>query len=392
MAEVRPKSEVRSPRSEVENQKSKTKKAHGHGAAHNAHGAKAPLRLIAWELTGACNLRCVHCRASAVDQPLPNEFSTDEAVALIDEVAGFSNPILILTGGEPLLRGDIFDIAAYGTKKGLRVVMGSNGTLITSEVAKKIHKSGIQRVAISIESANPKVHDEFRQIPGAFEATIEGIKHLREQNVGVQIDPTITKRNLGDVDDILKLAIDLGAEALHIFLLVPTGRGKELKEEEIPPEEYERVLNWFYEQQRNVPLHLKATCAPHYYRIMRQRAKEEGVKITYETHGLEAMTRGCLGGISFCFIGHAGQVQPCGYLELDCGNVREQPFRKIWEESKIFVELRDYDKLKGKCGICEYKKVCGGCRARAYALTGDYLGEEPYCIYEPRAQRIGPKA
>jgi len=347
-----------------------------------------PLRLVAWELTGACNLKCVHCRASAVERPLPNEFSTDEAIRLIDEISSISSPILILTGGEPLLRPDIYDIAAYGNKKGLRVVMGSNGTLITSSVAKKLYRAGIQRVAISLESADAKIHDEFRKVPGSFEAALEGIKHLKEQKVSIQIDPTITKRNLADVDNILNLALELEADALHIFLLVPTGRGKELKEEEIPPEEYERVLNWFYDKQREVPLHLKATCAPHYYRIMRQRAKEEGIKITQETHGLEAMTRGCLGGISFCFIGHMGRVQPCGYLELDCGNVREQPFPKIWEESPIFLDLRDYDKLKGKCGICEYKKVCGGCRARAYALTGDYLGEEPYCIYEPKAKQV----
>ena len=366
---------------------SKKQKKNAHPTAHSKKSsAPHPLRLVAWELTGACNLKCVHCRASAVEKPLPNEFSTNEAIRLIDEICSVSSPILILTGGEPMLRPDIYDIAAYGNKKGLRVVMGSNGTLITSTVAKKLYQAGIQRVAISLESADAKIHDEFRKIPGSFEAALEGIHHLKEQKVGIQIDPTITKRNLDDVDNILNLALELEVDALHIFLLVPTGRGKELKEEEIPPEEYERVLNWFYDKQREVPLHLKATCAPHYYRIMRQRAKEEGIKITRETHGLEAMTRGCLGGISFCFIGHNGRVQPCGYLELDCGNVREQPFHKIWEESPIFLDLRDYDKLKGKCGICEYKKVCGGCRARAYALTGDYLGEEPYCIYEPKAK------
>jgi len=370
---------------------------HGHhseaGKHHSMNGnSNIPQpRLIAWEITGACNLKCVHCRASAVEKPLPDEFSTDEAIKLVDEITSFSSPILILTGGEPLVREDVYDIASYATDKGLRVVMGSNGTLITSEVAKKLRKSGIQRVAISLESASPEIHDKFRMVPGAFEATLEGIKHLKEQKIGIQIDPTITKRNLDRIEEILDLAIDLEADALHIFLLVPTGRGKELEKEEIPAEEYERVLNWFYDKHDKVPLHLKATCAPHYYRIMRQRAKEEGKKITRETHGLEAMTRGCLGGISFCFIGHAGQVQPCGYLELDCGNVREAPFKQIWEESKIFLDLRDYDKLKGKCGICEYKKVCGGCRARAYSLTGDYLGEEPYCIYEPKARPHGSK-
>ncbi|MDI6689321.1 MAG: heme b synthase [Actinomycetota bacterium] len=355
--------------------------------------AAQPLRMIAWEVTGACNLKCVHCRASAVDKPLPNEFSTQEALRFIDEICEFSQPIIILTGGEPLLREDIFDIVCHGVQKGLRMVMGTNGTLITKDIARRIRESGIQRVAISLESSTPEIHDEFRRVPGSFEAALEGIEHLKEAEVDFQIAPTITKRNLNDLENILNLAVKLGAVALHIFLLVPTGRGRELAEEEIPPKDYERVLNWLYERQKKVPLHLKATCAPHYYRIIRQRARREKEKVSFETQGLEAMTRGCLGGISFCFISHLGKVQPCGYLELDCGNVRERPFKEIWFESQIFRNLRDFRKLEGKCGICEYKRICGGCRARAYALTGDYLQEEPYCIYQPSAasQKIGGK-
>lgn len=350
--------------------------------------SKVPeLRMIAWELTGACNLKCLHCRASAVDHPLPDEFSTKEAFDLVDQIASFSKPTIILTGGEPLLRNDIFEIASYIKEKGLVPVMGTNGTMITREVAEKMRDSGIKRVAVSLESSTPPLHDVFRNVPGAFDATLEGIKNLREVGVPFQIAPTITSRNVHDINNIVDLAVKLGAAAVHIFLLVPTGRGKELEPEELIPEEYERVLNWFYEKRKEVSIHLRATCAPHFYRIFRQRAAKEKIAITPQTHGLEAMTRGCLGGISFCFIGHLGQVQPCGYLEIDCGNVREEPFEKIWRESKCFSDLRDYSRLKGKCGVCEFRNVCGGCRARAYARTGDYLEEEPYCIYVPRKMR-----
>lgn len=352
---------------------------------------EATLRMVAWELTGSCNLKCLHCRASAVDKPLPNEFTTEESFELIDQIVSFSKPVIILTGGEPLLRKDVFDIAFYGTKKGLTMTMGSNGTLITSSTAEKIKESGIKRVAVSLESSKPPLHDAFRNVPGSYDATLEGIKNLRKAGVSFQIDPTITARNVDDIENIVDLSIELGADAVHIFLLVPTGRGKELEKEEIPPDDYERVLEWFFEKQQRVPIYLKATCAPHYHRIARQKAKKAGVDLhkakSGQTHSFESMTRGCLGGISFCFIGHLGDVQPCGYLELKAGNVRELPFEKIWKESELFKNLRDYDKLKGKCGVCEYKQVCGGCRARAYTKTGDYMEEEPYCIYNPKVMR-----
>ncbi len=222
-----------------------------------------------------------------------------------------------------------------------------------------------------------------KPMKGAFDCSLRGIELAKKGGLDFQINTTITRMNLHLISDILKLAVRLGAVALHIFLLVPTGRGKELQDQEISPVDYEKTLNWFYEQRDQVPLQLKATCAPHYYRILRQRAKEEGKKITPKAYGLDAMTRGCLGGISFCFISHMGQVQPCGYLELDCGNIRKQPFQEIWEHSPIFLNLRNTDGYKGKCGICEYRKVCGGCRARAYESLGDYMAEEPYCIYEP---------
>jgi heme b synthase len=349
--------------------------------------------MIAWEVTGSCNLRCLHCRASATDEPFPGELSTTEAKKLIDDIAAFSKPVIILTGGEPLLRKDVFELARYGTDKGLIMTMGTNGTLVTPEIAKKIKDSGIQRVAISLESAEAEKHDIFRNVQGAYAASLEGIKNLREAGVPFQIDPTITARNVDEIDDIVDKAIELGAAAVHIFLLVPTGRGKELEEEEIPPKQYEEVLEWFWKKQQEVPVYLKATCAPHYHRIVRQKAAAAGEKPPTtgmrpgQTHSLNTMTRGCLGGISFAFIGHTGDVQTCGYLEVKAGNIKETPFEKIWKDSAYFNELRDYDNLKGKCGICEYKQVCGGCRARAYTATGDYLEEEPYCIYVPKKAR-----
>jgi len=357
-----------------------------------------PLRMIAWELTRSCNLACVHCRASAERGSYPGELSTQEVFRVMDEIASFSKPVIILTGGEPLLRADIFviltggepllradifDLASYGTARGFRMVMATNGTLFTEETVQKMKTSGIQRISISIDGPTAETHDAFRKVKGSFEGSLRGIEMAKKGGIEFQINTTITQINLHLIPDILRLAVNLGAVALHIFLLVPTGRGKELKDQEISALDYEKTLHWFYEQTDKVPLQLKATCAPHYYRILRQQAKKEGKKITPKTHGLDAMTRGCLGGISFCFISHVGQVQPCGYLELNCGNVREKSFQEIWANSEFFKNLRNTDGYQGKCGRCEYRKVCGGCRARAYELSGEYMAEEPYCIYEP---------
>jgi heme b synthase len=283
------------------------------------------------------------------------------------------------------MRPDIFEIAAYGSKKGLRMVMATNGLLIDPETCQRMKESSIQRVSISIDGADAESHDQFRQVDGAFVGALRGIDFLRQAGIEFQINTTITKENLHELPAIQQLAEELGAAAHHIFLLVPTGRGKDFKDQEIAAADYERALHWFYDQRDKVPMQLKATCAPHYYRIMRQRAKEEGKQITVQSHGMDAVTRGCLGGTAFLFISHVGQVQPCGYLELNCGNVRQQSLEKIWHNSKILKSLRNFEQYKGKCGICEYRRVCGGCRARAFEATGDYLEEEPLCTYVPRA-------
>jgi AdoMet-dependent heme synthase len=340
-------------------------------------------RLIAWEVTRNCNLKCVHCRASAVNEKYEGELDTKACISLLDDIALVGKPIIILTGGEPLLREDIFEIAKYGTDKGFKMVMAPNGTLINKENALKMAGSGIKRISISIDGANENNHDGFRGVTGAFKGAMDGIKNAKNAGIEFQINTTITRDNFREIDKIHKLAIELNAVAHHIFLLVPTGRGKYIIDKAIDAEQYEDALNWFYEQRGKSPLQLKATCAPHYYRILRQRAKKESKKISFETDGLDAVTRGCLGGIGFCFISHKGRVQPCGFLNLECGNIKTQSFKDIWENSKIFLDLRDYDKLKGKCGICQFKKVCGGCRARAYEACGDYLAEEPLCSYKP---------
>lgn len=342
-------------------------------------------RLVAWELTIACNLTCIHCRASAIKEPQQDELSTAEAKHFVDQLVEYK-PIIILTGGEPLLRDDIYEIIEYATKRGLRVVLATNGTLLTHDIVRKLKNVGIQRVSISIDGANAQTHDNFRGLK-CFEKAMHGIEILKKHGLSFQINTTITKRNLKEIPRIYELALRLKASALHIFLLVPTGRGEKIRDEEIPPKEYENVLNWFYDKSKDKRIQLKATCAPHYFRVMHQRAKAEGIRITPETHGLEAMTKGCLGGTGFCFVSYKGDVYPCGYLPVLAGNIRQHAFKMIWEESEVFNNLRDPNKLKGKCRVCEYRMVCGGCRARAYAETKDYLDEEPYCVYTPISLR-----
>ncbi|HCY83699.1 MAG TPA: radical SAM/SPASM domain-containing protein, partial [Desulfobacteraceae bacterium] len=257
-------------------------------------------------------------------------------------------------------------------------------TLVTPEIVDNLLASGIKRISVSLDGASEKTHDEFRGEPNAFKDALRGIEMVKAAGLEFQINTTITKANLDEIPNILKLAENIGAVALHIFLLVPTGRGKYILDSAIDAQQYEETLNWFYDQQSKTSLQLKATCAPHYYRILRQRAKAEGKKVTFDTHGLDAVTRGCLAGTGFCFVSHVGRVQTCGFLDVACGDVTQESFKDIWENSTVFNELRDLSNLENKCGICEYKRVCGGCRARAYEATGSYLEEEPLCSYQPR--------
>ena len=346
--------------------------------------------MIAWEVTRTCNLNCIHCRASADLGPHPGELSREECLRLIDDIASFSKPVVILTGGEPLLRNDSFEIAAYGNKRGLRMVMAVNGTLLNPQNIKKMKDAGIQRISVSLDGATPETHDEFRRVKGAFAGAIKGIEQAKAEELEFQINTTITRQNLKEIAAIHNVAKKLGAKAHHIFVLVPTGRGKEIeKEQEVSPEEYDKVLHWFYEQEDKTFLQLKATCAPQYYRMREEIRGEHPKDFVHGSSPLDTKTRGCLGGVGFCFISHVGQVSPCGYLELDCGNVRKNSLQEIWSHSPIFVKLRDFKKYEGKCGSCKFVRICGGCRARAFYATGNYLSEDPYCTYGPQKIKVG---
>ncbi|MBN1497048.1 MAG: heme b synthase [Spirochaetes bacterium] len=342
-------------------------------------------RLVFWELTKECNLNCIHCRADAESATFEGELTLDDARRVITDIASQYTPILVLTGGEPLYRKDVFDIADAARSAGLPTALATNGTLIDREIALRIRDCGIRRVSISLDGSNAVIHDDFRGIPGSFDRALAGIVHLRDAGVEFQINTTISKRNAGDIENTMELAEEIGAKALHIFMLVPVGCGVQIADSEmISKEKYESILNWFYDRSKETRLELKATCAPHYYRIIRQRARAEGRTISVERDGMAAMTRGCLAGSGVCFISHRGDVQPCGYLPLVAGNVLRQPFHEIWSDSHLFRTLRDFDAMTGKCGYCEYRTVCGGCRARAYYETGDFLSDEPYCAYLPQ--------
>jgi heme b synthase len=359
-------------------------------AESSATGASSipPVRLVAWEVTRQCNLSCLHCRASAVLGSYVDELTTDEGLKLLDQIREVGQPVIILTGGEPLLRPDIFELARYGHELGLRMVMAVNGTLLDPATALKLMTAGIQRISISLDGATAEGHDHFRQMPGAYAGVLKGVAAAKTVGLEFQINTTITRLNLKEISQIQELVKQLGAVAHHIFMLVPTGRGRSLTEQTISAEEYEQTLTGLVKRKDEFPLPIKATCAPHYYRILRELARQEGKEITLETQGLDALTRGCLGGTGFCFISHRGQVQPCGYLEIEAGNIRKETFKTIWENSPVFSSLRDKSQYQGKCGQCEYFRVCGGCRARAYAATGNYLSEEPLCRYQPQ-RRMG---
>jgi heme b synthase len=361
-----------------------------------------PLRLMFWETTKACNLRCQHCRAVPEAERSLVELDTRESFALIDQIAEVSRPVLILSGGEPLYRPDIFDIGAYGVSKGFRMALATNGTMIDRPLAERVRGTGFSRVAISLDGAVAATHDAFRGIPGSHALAINGLRLLREAGVSIQINSTIARHNVSELPAMLDLALALGADALHIFMLVPVGCGVSIADREmLPADEYERVLHWFYDQSKDVTIDLKATCAPHYFRVRAQRIVEErkqGDRSTpFVAHGtrlhaapdpaggrpLSSMTRGCLAGTAVCFVSNAGDIYPCGYLPVSAGNVRQERFADIWAKSSVFQQLRDPSTLTGKCGICKYEGICGGCRARAFSDHGDYLAEEPFCTYEP---------
>jgi radical SAM protein with 4Fe4S-binding SPASM domain len=344
--------------------------------------------VLSWNVTRKCNLKCSHCYINASPREYTDELTTEEGKRLIDQICEVSHPLLILSGGEPLLRKDIYELIEYGTQKGLRMGLGSNGTLIDNSVASKLKQSGTKTVSISIDSHIPEHHDDFRGVQGSWEKAVSAIKALRENDVLVQVNTTLTQQNYDEIEGIMSIAEKLGVENFHLFFLVPTGRGKKIAD--ITPAMYEEIIKNTFAKTAHHKLNVKPSCAPQFMRI----AKDINLD-------MRQWVRGCMAGLYYCRVYPNGEITPCPYLPIKLGNVREKSFEDIWFNSEVFKKIRDFDSLKGKCGVCEYRSICGGCRARAYGLStdfidycgdlheptelqGDYLKEDPWCVFQPK--------
>ena len=351
------------------------------------HNQKFVPLVMSWNITRKCNLKCSHCYINATTKELKNELTTYEAKNLIDQISEVSRPLLILSGGEPLLRSDVFELIKYGVSKGLKMGLGSNGSLLDSDTAHKLKQTGISTVSISLDSSKPGLHDQFRGVPGSWKKAINAIKVLREKNILVQINTTVTQQNYEEIDEIMSLAENMGVENFHLFFLVPTGRG--VKMSDITPAKYEAMIKTTFAKASNHNLNVRPSCAPQFMRI----ASAKGLD-------MRQWIRGCIAGLYYCRVYPDGEITPCPYLPIKLGNIKEKAFKDIWFDSKVFQSLRNFESLKGKCGYCEYKSLCGGCRARAYGLSsdfidycgdlhepkelkGDYLTEDPWCTYNP---------
>ncbi|MBI4849756.1 MAG: radical SAM protein [Nitrospirae bacterium] len=341
---------------------------------------------IAWEITRRCNLRCVHCRSSSEMEAKGHpDFSTEEAYRVIDDIASYAKPVMVLSGGEPLLRKDVFDIAKYGTSKDLRMCIATNGSLVTEEICEGMKSSGIKMVSLSLDGSTAEVHDNFRNQKGAFAGVVNATELFNKHGIKFLINSSFTKRNQQEISKVYKLAKKLGATAWYMFMIVPTGRGEDIMSELISKEDYEELLEWHYQMEKNEKdLLVRPTCAPHYYRVVLQKQKEEGEKLERRTLKFSTGgSKGCLAGQLICLVDVDGNVLPCSYFPKSAGNIREKSFKDIWENSELFKDMRNFKAYKGRCGSCEYVNVCGGCRARAYAVSGDYMEEEPFCGYIP---------
>jgi radical SAM protein len=360
-----------------------------------------------WEATQACDLACVHCRASA--QPLRSslELSTSEAQKLIDQIAEMQVPVFVITGGDPLKRPDIYDLVDYATAHGVRTSLTPSATpLLTREAIAELKRRGLARLAVSLDGSRAEIHDAFRRVPGSYEYTLKAVRWARELGLPVQINTTITRRNLADFETLVRLLEGLDIALWSVFFLVPTGRGQ--LQDLISAEEFEEVFVKLHDIARRVPFDIKTTEAQHYRRYLLQRhAIESRARDTVRAPGLRPelsgaspgsvmssserrpdgigrAPRGLNDGKGFIFISHVGEVFPSGFLPISAGNVRRQPLQEIYQCSPLFMSLRDPSQLKGKCGVCEFRHQCGGSRARAFALTGDAFAAEPCCVYQPR--------
>jgi radical SAM protein len=345
---------------------------------------------IAWEVTRACAFACVHCRADAQHQRDPRELTTEEAFHLIDRIKDFGDPILIFTGGDAMMRRDLFDLISYATEKGLRCSLTPTATALpTPERLQQAQQAGIRRIALSLDAPTPQRHDDFRRVSGSWERTMKILHNAQAVGLSAQVNTTVSTYNVENLPDMVPFVEEVGAVQWSVFFLVPTGRAQ-LKWM-ISPSEHERVFTWLYDLSKRAPFDIKATAAPMYRRVAieHRKAEADGHPVTFQgagfqyTDGLNRPTKGVNDGNGFLFISHIGEIQPSGFLPLTAGNVRRDDIVDVYQHSKIFSDLRDPDKLKGKCGICEYRDVCGGQRGRAYGVTGDYLETDPACAYNP---------
>ncbi|UTD44868.1 TIGR04053 family radical SAM/SPASM domain-containing protein [Campylobacter jejuni] len=356
--------------------------------------------IVIWELTRACQLKCLHCRAEAQYTRDPRELSFEEGKKLIDQIYEMNNPMLVFTGGDPLMRPDVYDIADYAIKKGVRVSMTPSATPnVTKEAIQKAKEVGLARWAFSLDGPTAEIHDHFRGTKGSFDLTMNAIKYLHELEIPIQINTVISRYNVHVLEEMAKMVEDLNCVLWSVFFLVPTGRGKD--SDMISPVEHEQVFRWLNDLSKRVKFDIKTTAAQHYRRVVIQskmrETKEADKLIKYEDalmqgktgqfDGLGRAPKGVNDGNGFVFISHIGDVYPSGLLPVKAGNIRETPLAEIYRESPIFKDLRNPDKYKGKCGVCEFRHVCGGSRSRTYAMTGDYMESEPFCVYIPEALR-----
>jgi radical SAM protein with 4Fe4S-binding SPASM domain len=337
---------------------------------------------VAWETTRACNLACRHCRAEAVQAAAPEELGAGQSEKLLRQIAEFPNPpMVILSGGEPLMRPDMVDLAALGSSLGLRMLLSTNGTLLTPDLAGALKRAGVQRVSLSLDHPDRAAHDSFRGQDGSFDAVMAAAAILVEAGLPFQFNSTITADNMSEIGALSDLAAVSGAAAHHVFLLVPVGRAADWGAGPRPAEDYEAALTSLKKREASLPIEFKATCAPQYNRIGRQLGLAPSPR----------SGRGCLGGQGFMFIGHDGRVGACGYLPIGAGHVLEDHPVEIYRSSPLFVDLRDRSKYRGRCRDCEFWGICGGCRARAHA-AGDHLGSEPLCPHRPAGRAAGSSA
>ena len=327
--------------------------------------------IVSWNTTNACNMYCDHCYRDAGCKA-EEELSTAEAKTLLEQIARAGFKIMIFSGGEPLMRPDIVELEAYAASLGLRPVFGTNGTLITLEMAQKLKAAGAMGMGISLDSMDREKHNKFRKFPGAWEGAVQGMRNCRAAGLPFQIHTTVMEWNNHELEALTDFAVAEGAVAHHFFFLVPTGRAKTIEAESLRAEAYEDTLTRIMKKQQEVEIELKPTCAPQFLRI----AAQMGLKTRFR--------RGCLAGTAYCIISPRGKVQPCAYLNMELGDVRQTPFDEIWKNSEVLNKLRTLE-YSGGCGSCEYKRACGGCRARAaYYHEGDYMAEEPWCLYHGR--------